>query len=173
MRDFSIRIGRAAELAELLRIDDDACAVFADLGLPLSLPPDHPFVLADAERWGRSLAAGDTFVAVDASDHPLGFAVLELPDGAPYLDQLSVRRSAMRGGVGTALLDAALRWSGARPLWLTTYAHIAFNAPFYERRGFERVPEAQAGPELLALLAAQRAVLPAPEQRVVMVHRAR
>jgi GNAT superfamily N-acetyltransferase len=171
-QNFRIRIGRADELAELMRIDDDACAVFAALGLPLSLPADHPFVLADAARWARSLAAGNTFVAVDARDEPIGFAVLALPDGAPYLDELSVRQSAMRGGVGTALLQAALRWSGVRPLWLTTYGHVSFNAPFYERHGFVRVPEAQAGGELRELLASQRAVLPAPEQRVVMVHRA-
>lgn len=172
MQQFRIRLGRVDELAELMRVDEDACAVFAELGLPLSLPPDHPFVLADAERWGRSLGAGNTLVAVDARDQPLGFAVLELPDGQPYLDQLSVRQSAMRRGIGTALLEAALRWRGARPLWLTTYVHVSFNAPFYERHGFVCVPEAQVGAELRQLLASQRAVLPAPEKRVVMVHRA-
>ena len=47
-----------------------------------------------------------------------------------------------RANVGTALLDASeqmARASGARSLWLTTYRHLPWNRPFYERAGFEYV----------------------------------
>ena len=45
----------------------------------------------------------------------------------------------MRQGVGSALLDAACAWAKARgyqAITLTTYADIAWNAPFYQTRGF-------------------------------------
>lgn len=155
-----------------MRVDDAACSIFAEVGITLSLPLDHPFVLADAERWGQSIARGDTFVAVDSHQTLIGFATLDLLDGEPYLDQLSVLPSSMRRGVGRALLRSALDWSAGAPLWLTTYAHVAWNAPFYERHGFVRVPEPEWGPGMARTVAAQRAALPDPEQRIVMVRRA-
>lgn len=45
-------------------------------------------------------------------------------------------------------------------MWLTTYAHLAWNAPFYQRFGFETMADAACGPEIREVLAAQRAVLP-------------
>lgn len=167
---FRIRSAQPGELAELMRLDDAACAIFAEVGMALSLPPEHPFVLSDAERWGRSVARGDTYVAIDDLAI-IGFATLELVDDAPYLDQLSVLPRAMRRGVGQALLQQAVAWSGARPLWLTTYAHVVWNAPYYARHGFVRVPEPEWGPDMTRTVAAQRAALPAPEQRIVMVRR--
>jgi GNAT superfamily N-acetyltransferase len=115
---------------------------------------------------------GRAHVAVDAVDgRLLGFAALGFIDGEPYLDQLSVRRHAMRRGIGSALLEHAITWAGTRPLWITTYSHIPWNAPFYERVGFERVPELECGREMRAVLAEQRAALPAPDERIAMVKR--
>ena len=101
-------------------------------------------------------------------------AALALPDGKPYLEQLSVRPAQGRRGLGGALLERACRWAAAQTaseLWLATYAHLPWNAPFYERRGFRQVPEASCGPELRALIAEHKRVLPQPEQRVVMLQR--
>ena len=99
------------------------------------------------------------------------FATLCKVDDEPYLDQLSVHPDNMRQGVGTKLLEQVLSCSGDRPLWLTTYAHVSWNKPYYEKRGFVQVPEEFCGPELREILQKQRVALPAPEERVAMVRR--
>lgn len=168
---FTIRLARSDELRALASIDDDASALYAEAGLHVVFDADHPFVVAELQRWERAIARGLSHVAADAEERPLAFMTLGIVDGAPYLDQLSVRKSAMRRGIGSALLEQAFVWSGSRALWLTTYAHLAWNRPYYERYGFTQVPEGDCGPELRAILEEQRGALPHPDQRIAMVRR--
>ena len=77
----------------------------------------------------------------------------------------SAPRSAREGG--TQLLKAALEWASG-PLTLTTYAHVPWNAPWYERMGFKRLREEELSLGLRTRMSEERAVLPAPEQRVAM-----
>lgn len=165
---FSLRVARADELRELIDIDDDASELYAQAGLGLELAKDHPFVIAESVRWADAIGRGLAQVAVDAQDRPVGFATVCLVDGNPYLDQLAVRPSAMRRGIGSALLRQAISWSGGRPLWLTTYSHLAWNGPYYQRHGFVSMPESACGAELLAILEEQRAALPDPGKRIAM-----
>lgn len=168
---FELRVGVVADIDTLCDIDRDASELFVRAGLDVELPNEHEFALAERTRWLCSLSSGSTLLAVDASGTLIGFAASGARDGEPYLDQLSVRQHAMQLGVGTALLNATeknARVAGARSLWLTTYGHLSWNRPFYERRGFAVVAEAQLGRELLAELAYERHWLPAPEQRIVM-----
>ena len=154
----------------IVAIDNDAGALYAQAGLDLDLGPEHPYARAERVYWTRAAEAGGVFLA--EAEQPgggaVGLLVMDLVDGVPYLEQLSVRTSAMRRGLGRRLLDHAIAWAGARPLWLTTYAHLAWNRPFYESAGFTVVPEAQCPPGIVALLEDQRRWLPAPEQRIAM-----
>jgi GNAT superfamily N-acetyltransferase len=158
------------ELDRLVAIDDDSAGLYAEHGLALELADDHPFVLGERARWLAALERGHVFV-VEHAGELAGFAALDSADGQPYLEQLSVRRAAMRRGIGGALLERAARWAserGGSHLWLTTYAHLAFNRPYYERRGFVVVPEAECGPELRHHLDEERRALPRPAERVAM-----
>lgn len=166
---FSLRLARPEELRELVAIDDAASVLYARAGLELALSADHPFVLAESARWARAIEAGHVHVAVDEDARIVGFMALAIVDGAPYLDQLSVHPRAMRRGIGAALIQEAIRFSASRPLWLTTYAHLPWNQPYYERHGFRVAPESRCGPELRAILEEQRASLPLPEKRVAML----
>jgi GNAT superfamily N-acetyltransferase len=168
---FGLRVGTAADLDTLGDIDLDASELFVQAGLDVELPNEHEFALAERTRWLCSLSSGNTLLAVSASGRVLGFAASGTRDREPYLDQLSVLRGSMRAGVGSALLSATekrARASGARSLWLTTYSHLSWNRPFYERRGFVVVPEAGLGREMRAELEYERRWLPAPEERVAM-----
>ena len=165
---FTLRVARPDELPTLIDIDEVACDLYARAGLRLVLPADHPFVLGETARWADAIAKGLAHVAVDGDDRPVGFAAVCLVDGNPYLDQLAVRPSAMRRGIGSALLRQAISWSGRRTLWLTTYSHLEWNAPYYRRNGFVPMPESACGPELLAILEEQRAALPDPGKRIAM-----
>jgi GNAT superfamily N-acetyltransferase len=167
---FTIRVGKAEELEVVRAIDDDACRLYERAGMKVELAPDDPYAVAETAAWRRALERGDTFIAEAPGGAPIGFAALELVDGAPYLEQLSVRLESMGQGVGRALLARALDWARARgdTLWLNTYAHVPWNRPFYEKEGFTVVPSDAWAPEMSALIAAQRAALPAPDERIVM-----
>jgi GNAT superfamily N-acetyltransferase len=166
-----LRPVRPDELALLRLIDDDASILYAAAGLPLALAEDHPFLLGEMTRWGRAILCDAAFMAVDEQNHALGFVALGTTDGEPYLEQVSVRTRAMRRGVGRALLARAVDWAKARKarnLWLTTYAHLPWNAPWYSRCGFEPVPEQECGADVRAHLAEQREALPEPLLRIAM-----
>lgn len=161
---------RPADIDQLRAIDEDAAALFAEHGIQLELSPVHPFSRAEVARWSRAAELGRAFVAV-SSGEPLGFAVLDVLDGEPYLDQLAVRIAAMRRGIGGRLLDRAVEWAranGGSTLWLTTYAHLPFNRPYYERHGFVVMPRSSCSASILRHLDEQRRHLPAPELRVAM-----
>lgn len=169
MQQFTIRKARLGELASLVSIDDEASALYQSVGIDFDLSDDHPFVVDECDRWADSISKGLAYLMVDSIEEPVGFMTLGTVDEQPYLDQLSVRPDYMRRGLGTRLLEEAVSWSGDRPLWLTTYLHIAWNRPFYEKRGFEKVTEVSCGPELIGILDKQRLALPSPEQRIAMV----
>jgi GNAT superfamily N-acetyltransferase len=171
MSAFTIRSALADELDLLRAIDDDATALYAEHGISVLLPEDHVFARAELERWRRAAELGRALLAVDDQGQGVGFAVLDHVDGEPYLDQLSVRVRAMRRGIGGQLLTRAAAWArseGAPALWLTTYDHVPFNRPYYERHGYVCVPETACVPGIRRHLDEQRRHLPAPAHRVAM-----
>lgn len=168
---FSLRMARPDELHRLVAIDDEASELYAQAGIKLDFGKDHPFVVAESVRWAAAIEQGLAQVAVDRKDQPVGFVTLRLVDGEPYLDQISVSPGSMRRGVGARLLEYAISWSGDRSLWLTTYSHLPWNRPYYERHGFVLVPGDACGAELCSILQEQCSALPDPDQRVAMVHR--
>jgi GNAT superfamily N-acetyltransferase len=169
-RSFAVRSGDPRDLDEAVRIDDDASQLYAQSGLPLTLSATDAFVVDEQARWLRSAQLGRLFFAVDEDGRRVGFAALDMVDGAPYLDQLSVRMSDMGGGAGRLLLRHAIAWADGHgdALWLTTYDHLRWNRPFYEGAGFVVVPDPQCGPGVRHHLEEQRQWLPAPEHRIAM-----
>lgn len=128
---FAIRPATAADAAALDSIEGAADALFDGV---LRLP------VTEAVGRAAALAArGFALVAVDAAEHPLGFAhVLEF-DARFHLEQLSVHPDAQRRGLGAALLAAAedgVRTRGASVVTLRTFADVPWNAPFYRRHGY-------------------------------------
>lgn len=168
---FTILPAAASDISDLCAIDDDASALYAAHGVSVELAADDPFSRAEVARWLRSAELGRAFLAWDSDGTSLGFATLDLVDGSPYLDQLAVRMRAMRRGVGGALLAHAAGWArsaGGSALWLTTYAHLPFNRPYYERHGYIVVPESGCSAGIRHHLDEQRRHLPAPDQRIAM-----
>ncbi|HKO91374.1 MAG TPA: GNAT family N-acetyltransferase [Polyangiaceae bacterium] len=168
---FSIRKALPGELHVLNALDDDAVTLYAEYGIRIELGPDHVFARDELRRWLRSAELGRTFLAVDGAEKAVGFAALDVVDGEPYLDQLAVAVASMRRGIGGRLLASSAEWArstGGSALWLTTYDHLPFNRPYYERHGYVVVPESACGPGIVHHLDEQRRHLPAPAQRVAM-----
>lgn len=172
---YTLRAAASDELDQAIAIDDAAGLLFAQAGLAIDLRNDHPFVVAERARWRDAIAKGQLWFACQDGE-PLGFSALGRAGAHAYLEQLAVRPEHGRRGVGTMLLEAACdhaRQQGNSELWLTTYAHLAWNKPYYERQGFTVVPESHCSPELQAHLAEQRATLPAPNKRIAMIRKLR
>ncbi len=90
----------------------------------------------------------------------------DLGPGHPY--SVAERAYWTRRARGRRLLEHAIEWAGGEELWLTTYSHVPWNRPFYERHGFVTIPEPDCPAWIVALLNAQREALPAPDKRIAM-----
>jgi GNAT superfamily N-acetyltransferase len=93
----------------------------------------------------------DVWVAADANDAAVGFAVAGPLAGFLHLRELSVDPAHGQKGLGRALVLAvhdAARAAGLAGTTLTTFRDVPFNAPFYQRLGFAELP-LSAAPELL------------------------
>jgi GNAT superfamily N-acetyltransferase len=134
--DHAVRPARARDLPLLAAIEDAGVSMFeAVLG---DLTGD---ALASPAVSGHDRAKEPGFILV-AGDPAVGFAhVVDLESHA-HLAQISVHPDHAGRGVGAALLEAAAERAtlkGHGSLTLTTYADIAWNAPFYARHGFVEV----------------------------------
>ncbi len=162
-----VRPARDGEIGIARAIDDDACTLYADAGMPIVA--SGAFFERETERWARSLREGRLLFACNADGEPVAFASFGKLDGLPFLFQLSTRRAWMQRGIGRRLVERVQRWAVRNgSLLLTTYDHLSFNRPFYERMGFTRVDENEWGPELRALVADETGALPSPDHRIVM-----
>jgi 4-diphosphocytidyl-2-C-methyl-D-erythritol kinase len=106
--------------------------------------------------FAQEAARGTLWVAAsDEDDEPIGFAFTTEIDGNAHLDEIDVHPAFSGKGVGSALLARvaeAARAQGYRALTLATLEDVPWNAPYYQRRGFELVPFDQLTPGYLQLL---------------------
>jgi ribosomal protein S18 acetylase RimI-like enzyme len=100
-------------------------------------PLAHPD--GDVRGWirDRLIPAGRATVAV-AEGQVVGFLAVSTGVGASWIDHLYVRPDHVGRGIGSRLLDAALR-ELAQPIRLYTFQENQRARRFYERRGFTAI----------------------------------
>jgi GNAT superfamily N-acetyltransferase len=147
---------RAAEHHDLPRLQDierAAGAAFRDVDMA-AIADDDPPTVAALQQYQ---AAGRAWVATDDSagdDVAVGYLLLDVVDEAAHVEQVSVDPSHAGRRLGRQLIETAADWAvehGFDEITLTTFAEVAWNAPYYARLGFTVVPEAQLGPGLSAV----------------------
>jgi phosphinothricin acetyltransferase len=161
-----------ADVAEVAAVGADAGERFRSSNEPrIAACADHdPWT---AEALTAYADAGRAWVATDGDEGlVVGFVLVDLVDGRPHIEELSVARAHGRRGHATSLLDAVASWAvdeGHTAVTLTTFRDVPWNRPFYERRGFSVVGEAAQTDVVRALVAHEEEAdgLPA-ELRVVM-----
>jgi len=159
------------DVGALNAIEQDADARFAAIGMGfvVDCPPASRETLSDAAASGRLVVARD-----DNGDETrqVGFVFVEVIDGRCHVEQISVHPDAAGQGVGTLLLEWAEDWGRTRGFAeasMRTYADVPWNAPWYLRRGWRVLPDADLGPGLLALIADERSHGLDAAPRVVLV----
>jgi len=130
-----IRPARPDDLPALRGVEIAAGACFRDVGMAAVADDDPPTVaeLAAYQEDGRA------WVVADPADRPVAYLLVQIVDGNGHVEQVSVHPRHARQGLGRALLDTAAAWAAQRrlaALTLKTFAHVPWNAPYYERLGF-------------------------------------
>jgi ribosomal protein S18 acetylase RimI-like enzyme len=142
-----IRPARPEDLPRLAGIERAAGEAFRDLGMAAVADDEPP----SPEILQRYLDAGRAWVWAGPDDEPLAYLLMDVVDGAPHVEQVSVHPAAAGRGLGRALVETAVaraRADGAERVTLTTFAEVPWNAPYYRRLGFAVLPEEEQGPQL-------------------------
>ena len=122
-----------------------------------AIAEDRPF--PDEELLGYQ-RDGRAWVAVDGDDRPVAYLIVDWVDGNAHVEQVSVHPAYARQGLGAQLIERAAQWGrerGAPALTLTTFAEVAWNAPYYERLGFRRLTDAELAPGMRRVRAVEAA----------------
>ena len=136
-----LRTARRDDLPAIQQLERAAGAAFRDLGMSAVADDEPPSIpdLASFQQDGRA------WVITDDADHPVAYLLIDVVDGNAHVEQVSVHPDHSRRGLGRTLLDTAAAWAeqrGLAALTLTTYCDVPWNAPYYERLGFQAMAEA-------------------------------
>lgn len=146
----SLRDANFTDLPRLQEIERQAGEVFREVGMNAVAevePPGLELLRGYVER-------GQAWVIVDHADVPVAYLLADVVDGAGHVEQVSLIPGYARRGLGGLLLEHACEWAlgnGLRAVTLTTFANVPWNAPYYERRGFRRLPADDLTPGLLRI----------------------
>ncbi len=149
-----LRPGALRDLPALAEIERETVTLFPPGTLPGGL--DQPVA---PQRLASAIAAGWLWVAEAPGVGAVGFAFARRVGAGLHLEEMDVRPSFGRRGIGTRLLlqaCAAAARDGAAWVSLTTFAHLPWNAPFYARRGFVVADDLRPFPHLAAALREER-----------------
>lgn len=134
-QDYTIMQATAGHVPLLGAIEVAAAGIFPPGSIPDNIRSDSVPVdiLLEAVREGL------LWVALAEDGKPVGYALVQWVEDAALLAQMDVHPEHMRKGIGSALVVRVvehLRLHKKPALYLTTFAHIPWNAPFYAKLGF-------------------------------------
>ncbi len=119
----------------------------------------------------EALEQGLLLVAIENGDTPVGFVATEKKGHYLHILEIDVLPRVQRQGIGSALLDKVIEIAIKLNLqWvsLTTFSHLPWNAPWYEKKGFLKI-ETEKMPGFLAdILLTEKEIGLNPDNRVAM-----
>jgi GNAT superfamily N-acetyltransferase len=151
---WAIRPAEIGDAEALPALENSAGTLFRDLPAWAWLADGEDL---PAARYRELIAGGASWVAADKTNQPVAFLSASIEGDALHIWEFGVRRDHQRRGIGHALLDTAIRQARRRGLTavtLTTFREIPWNAPFYERLGFEPLADAAIGARLAQIMQA-------------------
>lgn len=166
-----IRLATDGELALLPEIERAAALLFLEYVAVLGIETALLQSATPLEALRQAQEENLLWVAVDAQDRPVGFALAVELDGRLHLEEMDVHPDHGRRGLGKLLVDEVCTEARRRGqgISLSTFREVPWNAPFYARLGFRQLEESELTPGLQRLREAEaRKGLP-PDARVLMV----
>lgn len=136
----TIRAARSTDIPAIQEIERAAGEPFRGIGLA-EIADDEP---PGADELTARIRSGGALVAVDGTDTPVAYLLVETLGTRAHIEQVSVHPSHARQGLGARLIEAADDWAvghGLTEVTLTTFADVPWNAPYYARLGFALLPD--------------------------------
>jgi GNAT superfamily N-acetyltransferase len=162
-----IRAAVPKDFASLREIELAAGQLFAEIGMD-EIANAEPSSLDALRRYSDS---GHAWVLVDAREAPVGFALVDLVDGCAHIEQISIHPRHHRHGYGRMLIYEIATWAqdrGMPAVTLTTFRDVLWNAPYYERCGFQELAQAELTPGMAEVRARETNDGLDPRTRVCM-----
>ena len=167
---------RSAELSDiphLPRIERAAGTIYQDYLVDLGLTREFFERVTPLDYLYGAHHHGRLWVAELDNGILVGFALVAIRGESAHIDELNVLPEYTRRGIGSALVRTVCIWASSVALssvTVSTFKNIPWNAPFYQRLGFQVVePQtlSSAHAELVDL-ETRRGLHQAP--RVIMSH---
>ena len=151
MTEISIKLAGSEHLSAIPALELAASAMFPEADLPVEVR----YLVIEDELLQEAQSDARLWVALTDERTPVGFAMAGIIDGGAHLDEMDVMPGFGRQGVGTRLVRTIIDWARSDnhlELTLITFRHLPWNAPFYEKMGFEAMKSSELGKELASLL---------------------
>lgn len=171
-RSWTIRPARADDTPLLPDIERAAAMLFLPWAERCGLPPDLQVSVNPVEDFERARKSGMLWVAALPEGTPVGFALVMALGGYAHLDELDVLPEHGQCGAGSALLRVVCDWAheaGYPGVTLSTFRHVPWNAPFYERRGFRVIDPHTLSEDHVRVVEGERRRGLRTDLRVIMV----
>ncbi|WP_299194312.1 GNAT family N-acetyltransferase [uncultured Erythrobacter sp.] len=169
MSGWSLRLARPEDAEQMPEIEAAAGKLFDNVEGLSGLAGSHT---VPVERLKRFIRKGHCLVS-HVGERMAGFLVNEPFNRELHIWEFDTHPDFQRRGIGAGLMRACqidARNSGFRAITLTTFLDVPWNAPFYEKLGFEEVTALDAHPRLAGELAVEADYgLPA-DRRCAMIH---
>jgi GNAT superfamily N-acetyltransferase len=98
------------------------------------------------EETFREAVAADLLHVAEQHGRRVGFTLALVHGAACHLEQMSVDPASHRQGIGSALLRHLIEEAKSRGIariTLSTFKHVAWNGPYYERFGFRYLTDSE------------------------------
>lgn len=138
--NWTIRLAESEDAEVLPAVERSAGLRFRSIP-ELAFLADGDDMSADSHR--RYIAQGTEWVAVSETRDIVGFLAAEMIGRDLHIWEIAVRTDVQNQGIGRRLIEVACafaRQRGFGSLTLTTFNHVPWNAPWYQRLGFVQSP---------------------------------
>ena len=172
--NYTVRLANKVDIASLPEIEKAAAQQFSPYLDWLNISADILEGLVSQKFLLQAQLDSRLWVAVVEThqiEKPVGFIVVKFLPKSCFVVELDVHPNYSRMGIGSALVEACCdgaQGRGFNQVSLTTFRKIPWNVPFYERLGFEILPNKLWTPEIHAIVNHEARYGFAPDKRVVM-----
>ena len=158
---YTLRIANKDDIPQLCQIERSATARFGSIPELAFLVEGDVLAATKVVEWlhtGRIYALHEQQQQQQQQQDRkiIGFVAAHPMDTTLYIAEISVLTDQHGKGAGSILLNAIFDWarelkregrSTHARVSLTTYADVAWNGPWYRKRGFREVPAESLGPK--------------------------
>ncbi|MBO9421177.1 GNAT family N-acetyltransferase [Labrenzia sp. R4_2] len=164
-----IRQTRKSDISVLQAVEISASRAFLEIE---GLETFADGSCATEEQHLSAIEPGTSWTAETNNGQQVGFLAAIPENDALHVYEISVHSDYQKKGIGKALTEHAeahARALGLSEMTLTTFRNVPWNAPFYERLGFQILKLKECDARLGSILAEELGRgLPLPEQRCAM-----